>query len=188
MAREFPVKFKDNYPSKSCIYKLSFGSKYLIVKAKAFKQSIQMVTEGIDRKIRLGYKPDDIYEKVLKHIKTSRVTFCTAEVLFQSDDHSELIAFESAILSKCSIDPLCLNISFDPYIPSWIAKSKINNLQSDVPTIQVKPIVTKNKTYTKPVKNPREVKSDLPVDLNDISDILYNIDKINATKDLKTRH
>jgi hypothetical protein len=188
MARNFPVKIKEKYPSVSCVYKVHFGHKFLIVKAKYFKQSIDSFTEDIDRKIRLGLKENDQYEKVVKYIKTGRITFCTAEVLFQSDNHGALMAFENKILSENENNKQCLNKVFVAYQPKWMSQKQIddfNNSPGDQIKTETTPVIVKKPESNRAAISKQTVVKATEIDLKDISDILQGLDEINAAKDLK---
>jgi hypothetical protein len=195
MPRPFPVKFKENYPSYPCIYKAYFGTKFIIMKAKALKQSVTAMMENIDRRIRLGYKDDDPQINVYKHIKKARVVTAIVEVLFHSENHGELMAFESDVLRKYEGNPLCLNTTFIPYQPAWISQKQVDEFVPGLKTFRFeKPETTEVSTSTPEIvieevaKLPVEPKLSPQIDLNDLDDILDALDKVNATKDIKARN
>ncbi len=191
MARLFPFKYKEFYRSNSCIYKATFGTKYFLVKAKALKQSVEFLMEDIDRKIRLGIPEGHIISKVVKHIQSARPASAFIEVLLESTDHGELIYFERKALKAAESDPKCLNISFEPYMPAWISKEKVENYKPNKDTDPAKKTTTLVKTKPAPVKKVK-IKHIPPISDSgtdfDIDAISSAIDKINAAKDLKTRN
>lgn len=192
MPRPFPVKFKENYPSYPCIYKVYFGTKFIIMKAKALKQSVTAMMENIDRRIRLGYKDDDPQINVYKHIKKARVVTAVVEVLFHSENHGELMAFEADVLNKYNGNPLCLNTTFIPYQPAWISQKQVDEFVPGLKTFRFEkpeaaPVSEETPQEELP-ELPPEPKSGHQIDLNDLDDILDALDKVNAAKDAKTRN
>lgn len=191
MARLFPFKYKEFYRSNSCIYKATFGTKYYIVKAKALKQSVEFLMEDIDRKIRLGIPEGHIISKVVKHIQSARPASAFIEVLLESENHGELIYFERKLLKAAESDPKCLNVSFEPYMPAWISKDKVENYMPVKAEAPAKRSPKVEKSKPSPVKKTRVEHTPLISDSGndfDIDAISSAIDKINAAKDLKTRN
>lgn len=175
--RTFPCKIPKNIPNTHCIYRLNFDEKYLVIKCKFFHQSILLNMKEIDRKMRLGCTPENMFYKTIPFIIKNKVNICSVEVLFQPDDVADLIPFEKKILTQSKSDSNCLNITFEPYEPKWISDllSGITESKFTKPTLS-KPsadiIIThsaeaydKNKTDKKK-KTLKKVKNivDIPID------------------------
>lgn len=117
------MKNGEYHPSCTCVMKLWFGQKYYFIwKAKALHQSINSVATDIDQRLRHGQKPDDIWDKVIKYVKRSRVTQFEVEVLFKSDNAQEILLREYKLLQEAKNDPNCLNSIYEPLLPKWITE------------------------------------------------------------------
>lgn len=126
----FRYSFKrDDYTSASCVYKLWFGKKYFIWKAKALFQSVDTMSVDIDRRLRNGMKEGDMYTLVIAHIKRARVTQMEAEAIVFNDNPEELLIAEYEALKAAKGDPDCLNMGFYPYLPKWIPESAVKVLE-----------------------------------------------------------
>lgn len=119
----FRYTFKDKYASAACVYKMYFGKKYFIWKGKALKQSVDNCAKEIDRSLRLGCKDNDIFEWVVEWIKKARVQMMEVEVVLADNNPLELLKTEYTLLQAGEGDLLCLNLSFEPYLPSWISQA-----------------------------------------------------------------
>lgn len=120
---------KEDYTSASCVYKLWFGKKFFIWKAKALFQSLDTVSVDIDRRLRNGMKQGDMYTLVISHIQRARVTQMEAEVVLYSDNPEELLIAEYEALKAAKGNPDCLNMGFYPYIPKWIPEAAVKALE-----------------------------------------------------------
>lgn len=122
MANPFRYSMKNGEKEKSitCICKLWFGKKYFIRKFKALHQGVDVIACDIDRRLRLGQKPEDIYDKVIKYIKRSRCTQFEVEVVFKSDKPQEILLNEYKLLLAGKDDDDCLNTSSEVEFPKWI--------------------------------------------------------------------
>ena len=110
-------------PSCTCVMKLWFGQKYYFIwKAKALHQSVNSAAIDIDQRLRLGQRPNDIWDKVIKYIKRSRVTQFEVEVVFASNNPQEILLKEYRLLQEAKNDPCCLNVSYEPLTPKWITE------------------------------------------------------------------
>lgn len=117
----YSMKNHEHYPSCTCVCKLWFGKKYFIRKFKAMHSGVDVIARDIDRRLRLGQKPDDIYDNVIKYIKRSRCTQFEVEMVFRSDKAQEILLNEYSLLQGSKLDPDCLNTVFDQVeIPKWI--------------------------------------------------------------------
>ncbi len=123
MANPFRYAMKNNerHPSVTCVCKLWFGKKYLIRKFKALHQGLEVLAADIDRRMRLGQKPDDIYDLVIKYIKRSRCAIFEVEVVFKSNKAQEVLLQEYKLLQQAKGDADCLNTKMDEVeFPKWV--------------------------------------------------------------------
>lgn len=114
------MKNNEAHPSCSCVMKLWFGKRYFIWKSKALHQSLKSISKEIDQRLRIGQKPDDIYDGVIKYIRRANVNKFEAEVVFKSDNPQELLVQEYKLLQVGKGDDSCLNVKFEPLMPKWI--------------------------------------------------------------------
>lgn len=114
------MKNNEAQPSCSCVMKLWFGKRYFIWKSKALHQSLTSISKEIDQRLRLGQKPDDIYDGVIKYIRRANVNKFEAEVVFKSDNPQELLVQEYKLLQQGKKDENCLNVKYEPLLPKWI--------------------------------------------------------------------
>jgi hypothetical protein len=135
MAGTFNYRFKENYHSKTCVVKYTFGTKFFIWKALHLKQGTEQVFRDLNNKIA-RYKTgalseDDLFYNVAKHCSKARVIFALVEVLFESDDLCLIMEFDQQQLTNSIGDQHCLNLSTEQYLPGWLKCVKPNKaLQS----------------------------------------------------------
>ena len=123
ISNPFRYYLREPYPSCSCVFKVWFGKKFFIWKAKALHQSVNNMSIEIDRRLRLGTKDGDIYEKIVKYIRKARVSQFDVEMLLANDNPVELLEYEYKELKKAEKNEDCLNISFAPVCPKWIPET-----------------------------------------------------------------
>lgn len=116
----FRYEFNEPYHSVQCVYKLLFGQKYFIWKAKALHQSVKHMAEDIQRKIANGVKDDDLLRNIVLHCKRARVAVMGVEMIKETPTATEMLITEYDALQKAQKDEMCLNVLFEPYIPAWI--------------------------------------------------------------------
>lgn len=123
MANPFRYSMKNNerYPSCTSVCKLWFGKKYFIRKFKSMHQGVEVIARDIDRRLRLGQKPEDIYDKVIKYIKRSRCSQFEVEMVFKSDRAQDILLNEYRMLQAAKDDEDCLNTVFSEVeYPKWV--------------------------------------------------------------------
>lgn len=117
------------------VYKVFFGTKYLIWKGKGLLQSCEILAKSISAglsKINRGFPVDetDYLYHVLKHIKSTRCTHGIVKVEasefrdeFGAIDGVAVLKFEQRLLDEATGDLLCLNNNEQSYVPvntAWI--------------------------------------------------------------------
>lgn len=148
ISNPFRYQFLEPARSTSCILKLWFGKKYLIMKAKSATQTVNALSLELDRRLRLGVAPGHMYEKVVRYILKSRVAIFHVEVLFESEKPIELLKSEYKALKIGMNDDACLNNTFDAYIPAWIPLNVVSKYQSWLKSLS-KPAPIKKKNEAK---------------------------------------
>jgi hypothetical protein len=124
IANPFRYMYREPQPNQTgAIYKAWFGKRYLIWKAKSLAQSVNTMAMDLDRKLRLGIRDGDAFEKVVAAIRRGRIGIFEVEVILASDNPVDLLKTEYDELKKCMGDNHCLNINFYPNISSWISES-----------------------------------------------------------------
>jgi transcriptional regulator of met regulon len=111
-----------DYNSLPTIYRINLGSKFYIWKGKSLRQSMETLSEDIDRLVRNGVAADHLLANVVLHVKRTRPS-CTIEVLLQTDNLAELIEFERTTLINCKENKDFLNKNSEPYMPKWILEA-----------------------------------------------------------------
>ena len=119
------------YFSVPSVFKVFFGKKYLIWKGKSLLQSCEMLSESIERYIRLQRNIDtDYLYHVCNHIKRTRCIAATVTVIdnefirtikgTESINGYAMLVAEQKLLDRASKDPDCLNNNIEAYVPNWI--------------------------------------------------------------------
>jgi hypothetical protein len=156
ISNPFRYMFKQRYENTSSVFKCWFGKKFFIWKGKSLLQAVNVISIELDQRIRLGLKPNDPFEKVVKHILKSRVTYFEVEAVVQTDNPAELLIAEYDLLKQNMANPDCLNVEWFPIIPKWIQESAKDEFRAYVdkvnqPQRRVK-IVTKRPAKKKALK------------------------------------
>lgn len=148
------IDFENHY-----VYKLSYASKYIIVKGKTIHGSLMLVEKGYwwfnDKKAENSVLYLHFYRHVKKH---TRGRF-TIKVLLATTDQRELLLREQQELDKCRFDKKCLNNSVEAYIPVWneltgkylwLDKMAVMSLKSYLKSPQRKALLKQYKTNLQP--------------------------------------
>lgn len=135
VTKKFHIEVPTNtYESVPSVFKIYFGSHYLIWKGKSLLQSCQIVAEGIERYLRMlkNDEADYLYH-VCNHIKKTRCIKATVEVLeneFMKGESTvintyKMLMAEQKYLDKAKNDPLCLNNNEQAYISKWMPPKEV---------------------------------------------------------------
>jgi hypothetical protein len=119
-----------------CVYRLTYGGKFIIVKGKTLAGSLFQVQKGF------GWFTDNmdnaLYSHFYKHIKSNPGKKFTVRVLLHSSNPYNLLKREQKELDMGRYNPNMLNNSLEAYIPiynefsgkyGWIDKVYIMNFQ-----------------------------------------------------------
>lgn len=142
-----------SYNADPTVYKVIFGTKFYIWKGKNLRQSVEIMSEDIDRFLRKGIDQKHLLAKVINHITRSRVISCRVEPMLQTDNLAELIEYERTELINSKENPDCLNQVFEPHIPKWIGEVLSTVKETDQEAVKIVQIENKplRATITKPV-------------------------------------
>ncbi len=130
ITKKWPIEVPTHdYNSVASIFKVKFGTRYLLWKGKSLLQACQYIAENIERYIRNKKNdPADQLYHVINHIKRTRCIGATVEVLqndFTNSDTTTIDAYkllmaEQEWLDLAIGDPLCLNNNDQAYVPNWM--------------------------------------------------------------------
>lgn len=110
------------YGVKSCVYKLSFDKKYVIVKCKDHEQSIAVIQKALNQFLRgseFQRLPHNLYSHFFSYVEKHKEGIFRIEILLESDNHYELLKREQFELDRDRMDKKCLNNTTMAYIPQY---------------------------------------------------------------------
>ena len=110
------------YGVKSCVYKLSFDDRYVIIKAKDHQQSVEGIQKALNQFMRhseLQRNPHNLYFHFFSYIEKKSEGYFRVEILLEGENIYELLKTEQIYLDKSLKDKKCLNNSVQAYIPDF---------------------------------------------------------------------
>lgn len=125
--------------TESCVYKLSYGDRYIIAKGKTLAGSIFLFEKGYayfllggggtgNEVSGTGHKEGEgkntFYFKIYKYIKEHPNLEFNLQVLLESNNGYQLLKTEQLELNKAIRDKKCLNSNIEAYIPQYRTKTK----------------------------------------------------------------
>lgn len=123
IANPFRYSFREPYKSEMSVYKCWFGKRYFLWYSKALHSSVNQMAIELDRRLRLGITEDDLYYKVVRYIRSSRIGLFEVEVTKFVDSPLEMLKLQHKALQKAKNDVYCLNNRFDPHVPAWVPET-----------------------------------------------------------------
>lgn len=129
------------YGVKSCVYKMLFNDRYIIVKAKDHQLSVQVMQKALNQFFRNSesqHNPENLYYHFFSYIKKHKEGKFVVEILVESDNPYQLLVSEQTELDKAKGDNRCLNNNVDAYVPQfneitgtygWISKNAYLNFK-----------------------------------------------------------
>lgn len=135
---------------ESCLYKLYYGDRYVIVKGKTLAGSVYLIEKGYAGFLAGGklaergfglkaWKSKNAYYfKLYSYMKKFPSLQFRVEVLLESNNGYQLLKHEYIELQKCIRDKKCLNSNVTSYIPQfreetksygWISKAHVLNFK-----------------------------------------------------------
>lgn len=137
IAREINRQVKSDLSTGSCVYKLYYGDRYMILKGKTLAGSIFLIAKGLAYHILGGqgtgngvYEPvgpgrkknqgaNDFNWKFYSFIKNNPGLVWRLEMILASENGYQLLKAEQKALTACSSDPNLMNSSTAAYIPKY---------------------------------------------------------------------
>lgn len=142
MARpEVIQSFPKEHGVGSCVYKLSFNDRYVIVKAKDHVGSVSAIQKAYNQFMRhsdFQRDPKNLYFHFFSFIEKHRVGTFTVNIIIEDTNPYKLLVAEQKELLKSRKDTRCLNTNADAYIPDyneltesygWISKQSVLNFR-----------------------------------------------------------
>lgn len=126
----------------SCVYRLWYSDKYVIVKGKNLAGSVFLIQKGMAYFLAGGGRASEqsaagvsgeghkegqgkntFYFQFYTHIKTNPSLEWKVELVFESDNGYQLLKREQIELAGAIKDKRCLNSNVEAYIPKFRAKT-----------------------------------------------------------------
>lgn len=155
IANPFRYSFDAPYKSTTCVFKLWFGTRYFIWKTKSLHAGINKIAIELDRKLRLGFEPDNFYAPILRYIRSARIGLFRVEVLKETEDPAELLIFEFKALQAAKDDKKCLNKIFEPQVPQWVPVEARQQLETAIAESKKPKPVKKKSLFNRAAINKR---------------------------------
>lgn len=109
--------------TEGCVFKLSWGEKFIIVKCKTFVRAKTIIEQSLQAYLTRG-KQDMLYTRFFGYIKLHPGLGFVVKILYKGDSPYQLLKHEQIFLDKFRDDPNCFNQSFDAYVPKGIQGSR----------------------------------------------------------------
>jgi hypothetical protein len=106
----------------ACVFKLIYGDRYVIIKCKTLVRAVENINVGLKyffKNTPKGRNPNDIYFKFYSFVADNPFKSFIVEPFFISENPYELLKTEHIALETAKQDYLCLNSSFEVYIPQF---------------------------------------------------------------------
>lgn len=189
LVMKFPFRYQDEYSSQMCLYKLCFNDHFFVAGCKRLKKRVLQHSEEIERKLRLGLKKDDIYEKVINYIRETGCSEFVVELIFPIALESEIPMYEQRVFNLVNGNPLCLNTDLHAH------KRTYHQKKAEAPPIRLEPKPAPDpKPKRQPKKQPvppdwksvvnveveappMEIKSNVPAPVNSFQEALKRINE-----------
>jgi hypothetical protein len=143
-AQEFAQSFTYGIPElaseiQGCVYKLFFGTKFIIVKAKYLRNSLEILQRNYAYFYANKHLSTDnknlLYFKFYEHCRTNHDKLkYRVELAVQSNGPLELLIAEQDLLLAEMKNKKCLNTSLVAYFPKWVpseVKTKFVEIYKD---------------------------------------------------------
>lgn len=127
-----------DYEVESCVYKIYYGDKYLIVKGKTLSGSVYFLLQnGYSKFLAAGggtgnksggsgqkewEDNNNLYKKFYRWIQNNSLSF-RIEVVLESNNAYQLLKTEQILLNNSIRDKKCLNNNVISYIPKYREKT-----------------------------------------------------------------
>lgn len=108
------------------VYRLWYDNKYVIVAGKTIERSIQNINTGLYyffKDTPKGRNPNDIFYNFYFHVDDYPFKNFSVEVIFVTENPYQHLKTWFLELLKAKEDSRCLNLYFEPYIPTGTNKT-----------------------------------------------------------------
>lgn len=121
-----------------CVFRVTYGGKYIIVKGKTVAGSLFLIQKGYGWFRESIVKPDTLYAHFYRHIKDNPRKRFSVSILLKTADTLALLKREQDELDKARFDQNCLNNAVESYIPKfnestglygWLEKGSVLNFR-----------------------------------------------------------
>lgn len=130
-----PYIIRGNNYAESCVVKVKYGNKYIIVKCKSLPQGMKNLENAVNAFIRGGANnPAGMYYHLINYVKTHPGNTFKVEMILESDNAYYLLKKEQEELDLGRGNENFLNNQLQAYIPAydeekqaygWIPKSSV---------------------------------------------------------------
>lgn len=138
---------EEQHETESCLYKLCYGKKYIVVKGKTLAGSVYLIEKGYAYFIAggdhgEGHKEGDgkntFYHKFYQYIKDNPGLVFRLEVVLETNNGYQLLKNEQIELNKAFYDKNLLNNNLTAYLPKyrqqtgsygWISRAHVLNFR-----------------------------------------------------------
>lgn len=106
----------------SCVFKLIYGDRYVIVKCKTLVRAVENINVGLKYFFKgtpKGRNPNDLYYKFYNFVADNPFLSFSIDPILISENPYELLKAEHISLQEGSANANCLNQVFDVYIPQF---------------------------------------------------------------------
>ena len=106
----------------SCVYKLSFGRGYVIVKGKQLYGSLKQIQKSLNQYAKgseAQRKKTNLYYKFFAYVVKHPNNTFKVKVLLHSENTYKLLKAEQHYIKKGKKDKFCMNVRNGAYIPKW---------------------------------------------------------------------
>lgn len=128
---EYDIKIPNDVTS--CVYRLWYNSKYLVLKTKTLYWSVEKIKKGLHyflKHTEHSHDPKSLGYKLYNYVEDYPGNNFSIEVILQSDSAYELLRREQQELDKSKQDTNCLNVKFDAYAPRYMQSNKKDKPQT----------------------------------------------------------
>lgn len=109
--------------TQGCVFKLSYGSKYIISMGRSLAWPIKSIQDDIDRYVdnmNSAKSKERLYWKFCRIVKLGKTREFKIEVILESENPYQLLKCCQISLDNVKGDTNCLNTFFTPYISKRI--------------------------------------------------------------------
>lgn len=102
-----------------CVYKVHYGTKYIVVMGKSMYRSVDSINQDIERYhkgINENFNKNNLYSKFYQYMVANPKLRISIEMIVSTDNAYLLLKNCQIELDKGLLDPNCLNSKFTPYI------------------------------------------------------------------------